>query len=120
MSYGNPTPPPPPNYGAPMPGAYGAPGGGESTSGKAITSLVTGILAVPTACCWPLALVLGVLGIVFGFLGRRDIEQSQGRLKGAGMALAGIICGAIGLLLAAVLAVLFLFGAIDTESFESN
>ena len=118
MSYDTPPPPPPPQYGAPMPGA---PGGGQRTSGKAIASLVTGILSLPGICCWPLGLVLGIVGIVLGVLGRKEIEGSMGQQKGAGLALAGMICGAISIVLIVVVLILAATGAIDTSyNFNTN
>ena len=118
MSYDNPPPPPPPQYGAPVPGA---PGAQPKTSGKAITSLVTGILSLPGVCCWPLGVVLAILGIVFGFLGRKDIENSQGQQKGTGLALAGMICGAVAIVLIVLVLILAATGAIDTDyNFETS
>ncbi|MBZ5736851.1 DUF4190 domain-containing protein [Nocardioides mangrovi] len=111
MSYSEP-PPPPPQYGAPVPPAGGMP---PKNSGKAITSLVTGIVSLPMVCCWPLGVVLGILGIVFGVLARKDIATSSGALKGAGMALAGIICGAVALALIVIVLILAASGAIDTD-----
>jgi type IV pilus assembly protein PilA len=62
----------------------------QETSNKATLSLVFGVLAflfsVPAA----------VVAIVLGHLARNDIKKSGGRLKGAGMALAGLIMGYIG------------------------
>ncbi len=89
------------------------------TSGKAITSLVTGIVSLPAVCCWPLGVILGILGIVFGILARKDIAASAGQQKGAGMALAGIITGIVAIILIAVVLVLAATGAIDTN-FEYN
>jgi uncharacterized protein DUF4190 len=118
VSYDNPPPPPPPQYGAPAPGA---PGAQPKTSGKAITSLVTGILSLPGICCWPLGVILGILGIVFGILGRKDIAASQGQQKGEGLALAGIICGAVAIVLIAVVLILAAAGVIDTDyNFETS
>ena len=59
--------------------------------GFAITSLVTGILTIVTAWLWPLSLILGILGLTFGI-----ISYSK---KKSGMALAGIICAAVRLVL---------------------
>ncbi len=109
-------PPPPPQYGAPVPPAGGLP---PKNSGKAITSLVTGIVSLPGICCWPLGVVLGILGIVFGVLARKDIETSGGQLKGAGLALAGLICGAVAVVIIAVVLILWAAGVIDT-SYEFN
>jgi hypothetical protein len=117
MSYDNPPPPPPPQYGASVPGA---PGGQPKTSGKAIASLVTGILALPGICCWPLGLVLGIVGIVLGVLSRKEIEGSQGQVKGAGLALAGLICGAVAIVIIVIVLILWAAGVVDTSyDFES-
>ena len=111
MSYSEP-PPPPPQYGAPVPPAGGT---GPKTSGKAITSLVTGIVSLPAVCCWPLSLVLAIVAIVFGILGRKEIAASGGQRKGAGMALAGIICAAVSIVLIVVVLILAATGAIDSD-----
>ena len=114
MSYSE---PPPPQYGAPQP-PYGG-GQPAKNSGKAITSLVTGIISIPGICCWPVGLILGVLGIVFGVLSRKEIAASNGQQKGDGMALAGIICGAVAIVLIALVLILAATGAIDTD-YEFN
>jgi hypothetical protein len=81
---------PPPGY-SPYGGqAYGQP----STSGKAITALVAGILSV--FICGGL-IIPSVLGIVFGVLARKEIDASNGLLKGRGMATAGLVLGIVGL-----------------------
>jgi type IV pilus assembly protein PilA len=59
-----------------------------ATSRKAVVSLISGLLSLlPPAA---------LLGIIFGHLSRRDIRQSAGRLKGGGMALAGLLFGYAG------------------------
>jgi hypothetical protein len=63
----------------------------QPADGFAVTSLVTGILTVVLCWLWPLALILGVLALVFGLI-------SYNKNK-SGMALAGTICGGVGLLL---------------------
>ena len=107
MSYSDaPPPPPPPQYGGPQ-----SPYGGEQpkTSGKAIASLVLGIIGVLTCGC----VILSVLAIVFGSLARKDIRESGGATKGAGMAQAGFILGIIGIALAVIYWVLVATGAIS-------
>lgn len=108
MSYSE---PPPPQYGAPQQ-PYGQQP--QKTSGKAIGSLVTGILSLPGVCCWPLGLALAIAGIVLGVLGRKDIAASQGQQKGTGMAIAGIVCGAVAIAIIAVSLILVATGTIDT------
>ena len=85
------------------PPAYGAPGFayvtpiGPKNNGMAIASLICAIggiffLGIPS-----------VLGIIFGFVARSQIERSDGTQTGSGLALAGIIVGfcvvAIGILI---------------------
>jgi VIT1/CCC1 family predicted Fe2+/Mn2+ transporter len=53
------------------------------TSPMAIASLVTAIV-----CCGP-------LGIIFGILSKKEIKESNGQKTGDGLALAGIIIGAV-------------------------
>jgi hypothetical protein len=69
-------------------------------SGKAIAALVLGILSLLA----PLGIVLGIIAIVLGSLARKEIQADPG-LEGDGMALAGIITGAIGSVLFLVLIV---------------
>jgi type II secretory pathway pseudopilin PulG len=58
------------------------------TDSKAIWSLVLGVLSV--TCLWILA---GIPAIVLGHISRSAIRSSMGRLKGEGMALAGLVLG---------------------------
>jgi hypothetical protein len=62
----------------------------EGTSGKAIASLVFGLLF-----CIPI--IAPITAIVLGILGLREIGRSGGRLKGQGLAITGLIAGVIGL-----------------------
>ena len=64
--------------------------GQPQTSGKAIAALILGIAnGLFLFFFFPLA----ILAIVFGHISRSEIKKSAGRLKGAGMALAGLILG---------------------------
>jgi hypothetical protein len=95
-SYGDP-------YGQPPYGQYGYPGPGftRPRNGKATAALWTGIGAlVLTPCCG--AGVLGLLPLVLGVKARSEIRASGGHQEGDGMALAGIITGAIAVLLSVV------------------
>ena len=64
--------------------------GEPATSGKAIASLVLGIFSF--SCSF----FTGLPAIIFGSLGLGDIARSRGALKGKGMAIAGIVMGALG------------------------
>ena len=57
------------------------------TSGRAIASLICGILFV-----FPLS----VIAIVFGHFSLAEIGSSAGRLKGRGLAMAGLVLGYVG------------------------
>jgi hypothetical protein len=74
-----------------------APAVGASNQ-KAIWSLVLGILAV-LGCC---GVVLGTVALVIGNQARNEIRASAGAQSGDGMALAGMITGAIGIVLSLV------------------
>jgi Tfp pilus assembly protein PilE len=62
------------------------------TDGKAIGSLICGIASL--TIFWVLA---GIPAIILGHISRSDIRKSAGRLKGEGLALAGLIMGYISL-----------------------
>jgi type II secretory pathway pseudopilin PulG len=73
------------------PGGVGAPGTGyaptgeQTTSGKAIASLIMGILVfIPFSA---------VAAIILGHVALSEIQKSAGRLKGQGLATAGLILG---------------------------
>jgi hypothetical protein len=72
-------------------------------NGKAIASLVLGILSL--VCIWfgysaLLGIVLAIVGIVLGNIAKKEIALSGE--EGLGMAKAGVICSIIGLALCAL------------------
>ena len=69
----------------------------QKTSGKAIAALVCGIGSLIL-----FGVILGIIAIVLGVIARKEIAGNP-QLKGSGMALAGIITGVIGAILAVVL-----------------
>ncbi|MGW0189086.1 DUF4190 domain-containing protein [Streptomyces sp. NPDC003362] len=88
-------------------GYYGWPGMAPMPSnGMGTAGLVLGILGAIVFCLWPLAIVLGVLGVIFGAIGRR--KASRGEATNGGQALAGIICGVAGIVLGITMGVLVL------------
>jgi serine/threonine protein kinase len=62
------------------------------SSGKATASLVLGIVALLFSCIVVGGLP-GLLAALFGHLALRDIRRSEGRLRGHGSAIAGLILG---------------------------
>ncbi|MFD8812005.1 DUF4190 domain-containing protein [Streptomyces sp. NPDC059627] len=83
------------------PGGYGGWPGMQPApdNGLGTAAMVTGIISAIGFCLAPVALVMGVLGIVFGSIGRARVRR--GVATNGGQALAGIICGSAGLVLAA-------------------
>lgn len=72
--------------GAPTPVTYQAVP--RQTSGMAVAALVTAILGIP------------ILALPFGYIARKEIDGSQGRIGGRGMAIAAIVIGWIEIALA--------------------
>jgi prepilin-type processing-associated H-X9-DG protein len=67
-----------------------APAPDARTSGLAVASLVLAILSIPTL------FITAIPALIFGIVGLVKIEKSQGRLKGKGLAIAGVaVPGAI-------------------------
>lgn len=70
------------------PGSSLPPGVAAQTSGKAVASLICGIINI-----FPLFIV----AIVLGHISLSEIKKSAGRLKGEGLAIAGLIFGYLGI-----------------------
>ena len=100
--YQPPQPPQPPPPG----GGFGAPQGTGQTNGLAVAGMVTGICSI--GFCWSpfLGAVLGIVGVVLGFVGLGKANQMGG--TGRGMAIAGIVTGAIGILVSIVIFIIAL------------
>ncbi|MEV6680314.1 DUF4190 domain-containing protein [Streptomyces erythrochromogenes] len=86
----------PAQQGYPFPGAY-QPYGRAPSNGFGTTALVLGILAVVGCVTSFIAVALGIAAVVFGALGKG--KANRGEADNGGMALAGIILGAIGIVL---------------------
>ena len=65
------------------------------TSGAAIASIILGAMAIVLFC----SVFTGLPAIVLGAIALSAISRSQGRLTGKGLAIAGIVTGALGVLL---------------------
>jgi hypothetical protein len=81
--------PPMPQPAVPMYAQMGRPTATQQSNGLAIASLVLGIV-------W-LSGLGSILAVIFGFVSRKQIDQSGGRQSGRGMSTAGIILGFIGI-----------------------
>ncbi len=84
------------------------------TNGLAIASLVLGIL-------W-LYWVGSVLALVFGYIAKRQIDESRGTQGGRGLAVAGIVLGYIGIavigIVVAAIVTISVLGESSTSEFE--
>ena len=76
-----------------------------SDLGFGVTALVLGILAV--LGCWSafFGIVLGVLALIFGIVALRRVKRDVATNKG--VSIAGVVTGAVGLLLGIVFAIAF-------------
>lgn len=77
--------------------------GPTSTNGMAVASMVLGILWI----YW----IGSVLALVFGYIGRKQIDASGGAQSGRGMAIAGIVLGWIGIGTISIFIVIAILGA---------
>ncbi|MDF1809837.1 MAG: DUF4190 domain-containing protein [Phycisphaerales bacterium] len=75
----------------------------QQSSGKAITSMVLGILAIITCLGYGiLGVPCGIVAIVFAKKARLAVQDGTAPASSLGMATAGRICGWIGLILSAL------------------
>jgi hypothetical protein len=134
-----PPPPPPPPPGPPggypppgPPGGYppGPPGGTppfdpagggfgvppqKPQNAFGIASLVLGIISIVLCCCYA-GFWAGIPAAILGFLGMKKADQGQATNKP--LALAGLITGAVGLVIAIVFAILAATGDFNTSSWR--
>lgn len=78
---------------------YGNEPATETPSGMAIAGLVLGILSMVCCCIWYVSAILAILALVFSII---TVVKNK---PGKGMAIAGIVCGAIGLIMAIVVVI---------------
>ena len=93
---------------------YGAQGG-RRRNGLGIAALVLGVLALLTGLV-VIGGLLGLVAIVLGFLGRGRVKR--GEADNGGMALAGIVLGVLGIVLAG-LALAAGFSLLNSDEFSS-
>jgi len=81
-------------------------GGGESTgtSGKAIASLILGLLSFVGFC------FTAIPGLILGIMGLSDISRSQGRIGGKALGIVGIVLSSMGMVWSIVAIVGILIG----------
>lgn len=98
-------------------GGYGQPGAPTKTNGLGIAALVVGVLSL--LVCWIpfvgfVSVLGGIVAVVLGILGMR--KAKDGQTGGRGMSLAGLITGAVSLLVAVVINVFVIIGLNSLDS----
>lgn len=79
------------------------------TDGQATAALVVGILSLVGVLCYGVpALIMGPIAIYLGLHSRTRIRASGGALGGQGFAMAGWICGIVGVVLGALYLLFFI------------
>ena len=83
----------------------------------AVASLVCGILGLVMFWACFVGLALGIVATVLGVIGRKKASQLPGE-TGSGLALGGIITGAIGTLVGIVMVILLFVSGTSDDSFD--
>lgn len=113
-----PAPAPYPGYGA----GYGGqpPGWGQAPSnGMGTAGMVVGIIAVVIFCFYGLpSLILGVLALIFGIIGKKRVQR--GEANNSGQATAGIVLGAIGIVLGIVMIAFYGWIIANADEWEES
>jgi len=79
-------------------------------NGMALAGMIVGIAGVVTICLAPLAIILGAVAIILSIVGLKAAKKTG---RGRGMAITGLILGALAVVVAVVLVAGF-FAAKDT------
>ncbi|MFF2408665.1 DUF4190 domain-containing protein [Streptomyces sp. NPDC058092] len=120
--YGYPATPAPQYGGYPGYSAYGQPpwGGSAPSNGMGTAAMVLGILAVCLFCIYGIpSVVLGVLALIFGILGRKRVQR--GEATNNGQALAGIIMGSVGIAIGVAIISFFIWLFVaHADEFDDN
>jgi hypothetical protein len=75
----------------------------------AIASLVLGIVAFPSICCYGVpGVAFGVTALILGRVSLRKIRAANGMIGGHGLAQAGWICGLVAAVLGALYGLFYL------------
>lgn len=93
---GQPYSPQPYGYTVPAGVGYGAPPSTQNNT-PGLLAMIFGILSIPLGfCCGLLSVPAAIAGIVLGIIGIR--KAAEGQASNRGMAIAGAICGGVGIL----------------------
>ena len=123
--YQQPAPPPQPPYQDPYAQSAGQQAYGQygqqpyypqpqpnKTDGKAVVSLILGILSISTSCSYGFGLIFGIPGLLLAMLSRKSTQQqpygTPNSGNSAGLATAGMICSIIGTVLSAIMLIILI------------
>jgi hypothetical protein len=71
-------------------------------------SLVLGIISVCFACCYGFGIFLSVPALITGYIGMNNAKNNPSRYDGHGLAIAGLVTGGVGTLVALGWIILFI------------
>lgn len=108
-----------PPAGSLPPGGYSA-GGAPKQNVLAIVSLISGILSLLLCCCFYLWVPTSIIAIVTGFMARKQIQESNGAETGDNLAIAGMICGAVALVVYTIMSLTFLIFGDSLQSWAET
>lgn len=84
----------------------------NKTDGKAVVSLILGILSISTSCSYGFGLIFGIPGLLLAMLSRKSTQQqpygTPNSGNSAGLATAGMICSIIGTVLSAIMLIILI------------
>ena len=85
------------------------------TDGLSIASLVCGILAIISCYIWG---IFGLPAVICGHMSLKKIKNSPTPVAGKGMAIAGLVCGYIGIALQLLVIIAFVAVAVNAASHQ--
>jgi hypothetical protein len=110
-------------YGYPggYPGAYGTygaggPWGAAPANGLGIAAMVVGIISLVMCWLYGLGIILGIIALVFGIIARKRVQR--GEANNGAMATAGIVMGAVGIALGALVLGLLIWAIVQAQNDE--
>ncbi len=106
-SYQTTPPPSPTNYEPPQQ---------PQSNGMAIASLIIGIFALVLSWSMVFGIILGVLAVIFGFLGKKKATTDLS-VGGRGLAITGLVLGFTGIAIALLIIIFFVVLATTAFSF---
>ena len=82
------------------------PATGPSRNLLSLLSLIIGIVSLPLGFCFYIGVIAGIAAVILGIVGLVQIGQSGGVQPGRGLAIGGIVTGAISVILPVCLIVI--------------